>query len=310
MNYWNVPTDILCSPDLGKAPYSSIGIWFRVMIYCCRAENDGRIVGGATWSNMELLVNIGCKMEHIKAAHPLITIEGDDLVIGHYPSSSLQAVRYKREIGKTGGRKSHQQNNHKVSGEDNHMVSSTDNHIGGVKERKEKKEKGKSKETPSGEPSGELTLEEPHSSGTESVSEKRKGGPVPESVVINYCQGLELPASDGTATWLKWEANGWTNGGQRIKDWRGTIQSWKASGYMPSQKQAGNRGYQGRGQDQASEKMSAPPLPEAEPSWDWRALYVEEFDIEPPDYWHQINADTQRSLRIANGRTRSKEAAV
>lgn len=49
---------------------------------------------------------------------------------------------------------------------------------------------------------------------------------------------LELgqPASDGEACFYKWEGNGWKNGTSSIKDWKATMRSWKAAGYLPSQK--------------------------------------------------------------------------
>lgn len=47
---------------------------------------------------------------------------------------------------------------------------------------------------------------------------------------------LGMPESDGEACFHKWDGNGWTNGGAKIKDWRATVRSWKASGYLPSQK--------------------------------------------------------------------------
>lgn len=45
-----------------------------------------------------------------------------------------------------------------------------------------------------------------------------------------------LPESDAIWFWNKCEANGWTNGGQKIKSWVHVIAAWKAAGYMPSQK--------------------------------------------------------------------------
>jgi uncharacterized protein YdaU (DUF1376 family) len=50
---------------------------------------------------------------------------------------------------------------------------------------------------------------------------------------------LGLPASDGEACYEKWQGNGWKNGPNKIKDWKATIRSWKAAGYLPSQKQQG-----------------------------------------------------------------------
>lgn len=41
---------------------------------------------------------------------------------------------------------------------------------------------------------------------------------------------------DGESCWEKWNGNGWINGKNKIKDWKATIRSWKAQGYLPSQK--------------------------------------------------------------------------
>lgn len=54
--------------------------------------------------------------------------------------------------------------------------------------------------------------------------------------LTQFCRELGLPDSDAEAVYHKWTANGWTNGGKPILDWKATIRSWKAAGYMPSQK--------------------------------------------------------------------------
>lgn len=66
------------------------------------------------------------------------------------------------------------------------------------------------------------------------ANKKRDVPSLPE--VIEFCSENRLPSSDALWFWNKCEANGWTNGGQPIKSWRHTISSWKAAGYMPSQK--------------------------------------------------------------------------
>lgn len=64
--------------------------------------------------------------------------------------------------------------------------------------------------------------------------ESKERGTVEE--ITKFCVENGLPASDGTSCFHKWEGNGWKNGQARILCWRSTIRSWKASGYMPSQK--------------------------------------------------------------------------
>jgi hypothetical protein len=64
---------------------------------------------------------------------------------------------------------------------------------------------------------------------------KMKARPTAQEMA-DYCVTLKLPASDGELVHAKWEGTGWTNGGFPIKDWKGTIRSWKLHGYMPSQR--------------------------------------------------------------------------
>jgi len=44
------------------------------------------------------------------------------------------------------------------------------------------------------------------------------------------------PASDGSAMFDHWSANGWKNGGNASKDWRAGMRNWKAQGWLASQK--------------------------------------------------------------------------
>src|SRR5215469_7918684 len=52
--------------------------------------------------------------------------------------------------------------------------------------------------------------------------------------VRQYCTMLNLPESDGEAMHLHWQEKKWP------KNWKLTIQKWKAFGYLPSQKQKRN----------------------------------------------------------------------
>lgn len=47
---------------------------------------------------------------------------------------------------------------------------------------------------------------------------------------------IELSASDGESMFHHWEANGWKNGQNPVKDWKAGMRKWKASGWLPSQK--------------------------------------------------------------------------
>lgn len=54
--------------------------------------------------------------------------------------------------------------------------------------------------------------------------------------VCAFCESLNLPASDGTSMFWKWEGSGWLNSGKPIKNWQAVIRQWKSSSWLPSQK--------------------------------------------------------------------------
>jgi hypothetical protein len=58
--------------------------------------------------------------------------------------------------------------------------------------------------------------------------------------VREFGRGEGIRDSDSEWFYFKCEGNGWTNGGEPIRDWKATITSWKRAGYLPSQKQNGN----------------------------------------------------------------------
>lgn len=70
--------------------------------------------------------------------------------------------------------------------------------------------------------------------------------------VREFARGEGILQSDADWFYFKGEGNGWTNGGEPIRDWKATITSWKRAGYLPSQKQRTN------GQFQAERKKPAP----------------------------------------------------
>ncbi|MCX6849309.1 MAG: hypothetical protein NTY98_10345 [Verrucomicrobia bacterium] len=51
-----------------------------------------------------------------------------------------------------------------------------------------------------------------------------------------YAVQIGLPASDGASMFNHWQANGWMNGQNAIKDWRAGLRKWRDQGWLPSQK--------------------------------------------------------------------------
>lgn len=51
-----------------------------------------------------------------------------------------------------------------------------------------------------------------------------------------FAAELGLPESDGESMFHHWEANGWKNGKNPVKDWKAGFRKWMSSGWLPSQK--------------------------------------------------------------------------
>jgi hypothetical protein len=68
------------------------------------------------------------------------------------------------------------------------------------------------------------------------------------SELKEYAVEIGLPESDGESMFDHWEANGWKNGSNKVRDWKAGIRKWKSQGWLPSQKHQSNqppkRGYQ------------------------------------------------------------------
>lgn len=71
-------------------------------------------------------------------------------------------------------------------------------------------------------------------------SAERRGGKArgTKEELAAFCAERGLPASDGEIQFDAWEGAGWKNGGKPIVDWKATVRSWQAQGWMPSQKSA------------------------------------------------------------------------
>lgn len=106
-------------------------------------------------------------------------------------------------------------------------------------------------------------------------------------IIEEFCISLGLPKKDGTACFHKWQGNGWTNGGEPIRDWKATIRSWKAAGYMPSQKVGFDRN--------GSRPVATKTVKPQPAGWDhWRNKHYP--DAKEKDFW-RVPGDVQTEFR-------------
>jgi hypothetical protein len=76
---------------------------------------------------------------------------------------------------------------------------------------------------------------------TEAVNVNDKSRAKSLEEIAEYVVSQGLTNRDAAWLWEKWSENNWTNGGKKIKDWRGVVRSWNHAGYFPSQRQSGIR---------------------------------------------------------------------
>lgn len=116
-----------------------------------------------------------------------------------------------------------------------------------------------------------------------SVNGKKRAASLGE--VLSFCRELGLPRTDAEWFWHKCEENGWQNGGKSIRDWRLTLRSWHAAGYVPSIKNPR------RGIPPPAQKREIKPQPAGWSEW-LAAAYPGAIQR---DYW-LVSADVQREF--------------
>ena len=100
MNWLNIQTQILRSPEfIGSDPVAR-ATWLYVFAYCAEQENGGRIEGAKVWKDRQWQQTCGVTLAEVEASTLLLFWEGNDLVLHAYPMQKEYAVQRLREIGK------------------------------------------------------------------------------------------------------------------------------------------------------------------------------------------------------------------
>lgn len=103
MNWLNVRVSVLHSPEfIGKSPKSR-ATWFNILLWSAEQENGGRITGARLWTSRQWQQTCGVTLREVLAAHPLLTIDGEDVIVWNYPIEKQLEVIEKREAGRRGG---------------------------------------------------------------------------------------------------------------------------------------------------------------------------------------------------------------
>lgn len=104
MEWLNLHTSVLDSPEfVGEEPVCQ-ATWIKLLRFCIGQENGGRIHGCRGWKDRKWQQLVRVTKREAETASELITWEGDDLIVMHYPLEKELEVKTKRENGKKGGR--------------------------------------------------------------------------------------------------------------------------------------------------------------------------------------------------------------
>lgn len=104
MNWLNIHTPALRSPEfIGSEPIAR-ATWLYVTAYCCEQENGGRIAGAREWKDRQWQQTCGVTLAEVEASAPLLSWDGPDLVALSYPVEKELEIRAKRIAGKKGGK--------------------------------------------------------------------------------------------------------------------------------------------------------------------------------------------------------------
>lgn len=103
MNWINIKTSDLRSPEFIGSDPTARGTWVAVLGYCYEQENGGLIAGCKTWKDRQWQQVCGVTREEIDGARSLMSWQDDDLKVWAYPCDLENEIKRKREAGRKGG---------------------------------------------------------------------------------------------------------------------------------------------------------------------------------------------------------------
>ncbi len=101
MKWLNLPVELLRSQPYSGASSEEVGIWTRLMLYCCEQENEGIILDCSDWSDRQWATCAGVTKAEIATPSKLWATRsnGSIRVIG-FPHEKLSEINAKRRAGK------------------------------------------------------------------------------------------------------------------------------------------------------------------------------------------------------------------
>ena len=103
MNWLNIRTESLHSPEFIGCNPTRRATWLSLSLWCASQENGGIVSGGATWSDRQWQQTCGVTKREATDSCSLYRVDGDSVVLWGYPSEKENEVQALREAGRLGG---------------------------------------------------------------------------------------------------------------------------------------------------------------------------------------------------------------
>lgn len=104
MNWINIQTATLRSPQFIGSDPTARGTWLAVLGYCYEQENGGKICGCKDWKDRQWQQICGVTREEIDGSTLLMEWQGSDLCVSNYPVETEHELKAKRAAGSKGGK--------------------------------------------------------------------------------------------------------------------------------------------------------------------------------------------------------------
>lgn len=128
MDWLNLHTSVLDSPEVVGAEPVDRGTWLMLLRYCIGQENGGTIADCAGWKDRKWQQLARVTLAEVKRDSELWVWDAGCLVVVHYPVAKEMEVRMKRDLarenGQRGGRKKNPERTDVGSGKEPTLVNS------------------------------------------------------------------------------------------------------------------------------------------------------------------------------------------
>ena len=196
--------------------------WWNVLCLCCELENGGRLAGAKGWNDRVWQQTAAVMLSEVNASAPLLTWDGDDLVVWGYPGK----VQARLEASADGGGS---------MSEAKAQAARMNGQQGG---RPRKNNPPETHGETHGKPTVEKTQVKPKEGGREGGREGEREGEIPPlppkggsdgrepaslSDVIAFFAESDVPSEVAEDFFNHYAANGWKQGG------RTALVSWQAA---------------------------------------------------------------------------------